>query len=53
MVYFDNYQDDETSGFGPYYLIDKCEILDDLSALRWDDAKNVVDRYFVAEPLEA
>lgn len=53
MVYFDNYQDDETSGFSPYYLVDKCEILDDLSALHWDDTEHVVDRYFIAEPLEA
>lgn len=53
IVYFENYQDDEASGFGPVYSFSEGKILDDLSAIYFDDEENYTTRDFIAEPLEA
>ena len=53
IVYFENYQDDEASGLGPVYSFSEGKILDDLSAISFDDEENYTTRDFIAEPLEA
>lgn len=53
IVYFENYQKDEASGFGPVYSFSEGKILDDLSAISFDDEENYTTRDFIAEPLEA